>query len=312
MELDLAAVRTFVAVADDLHFGAAADRLGLSQQAVSKRMARLEAGLGVPLLNRAPTGTALTKDGAAFLVHARALVALADRAVAAVRTADRPLRVDVLSTRVGSTQLVRSFHAANEDVEIDIVKSRGLRTARVALLAGTIDAAFARVMGVLEPPLAHTPAYLEPHLVLCGRTHPLAGNRQVRMADLADTITWIPGNEPGSEWADLYESLKSEFDLTLDTTGPLFGLDHMLDHLAASPDRYTFGTERMRIPWHPEIVHIPIVDPTPLYPWSVLWHRDNQHPALPRLIAHLRAGYTPFDPARHWLPPSDRHLFGPA
>jgi regulatory helix-turn-helix LysR family protein len=77
VELDLGAVRAFVAVVDELRFGAAADLLGLTQQAVSKRVAKLEAALGATLLDRAPTGTVLTKDGATFLPHARALVALA-------------------------------------------------------------------------------------------------------------------------------------------------------------------------------------------------------------------------------------------
>ena len=67
MELDLGAVRTFLAVVDDGHFTDAADRLGMSQQAVSKRIARLESDLGAPLLNRSRAGARLTDDGEAFL-----------------------------------------------------------------------------------------------------------------------------------------------------------------------------------------------------------------------------------------------------
>lgn len=305
MELDLGATRAFVAVADELHFGAAADRLGLTQQAISKRIAKLEAGLGTTLLRRSRAATGLTEDGAAFLPHARALVALADQAVTSLRGPARPLRVDVLDTRVAPTELIRSFHEAHQDVEIDIVTSRGLRSGRAAVASGTVDAAFARVVGRLAPPVEHRPAYLEPHEVLIGRRHRLAGRRRVRLADLADSVAWMPGNEPGSEWADLYTALQQDFPLTIDTSGPDFGLDHMLDELAASRDRFTFGGERMRIPWHPGIVRLPVVSPTPLYPWSVLWRRGNRHPALPLLLDHLAANYVPYDPASQWLPPSD-------
>lgn len=306
MDLDLGAVRAFVAVADDRHFGAAADRLGLSQQAISKRIAKLESGLGATLLHRSHHGTALTDDGVTFLPHARSLVALADQAVAALGGHDRPLRVDVLGTRLAPTELVRRFHEANQDVEIDIVTSRGLRTGLSALANGTIDAAFARVTGALEPPFEHVPAYAEPHLFVASRKHRLAGRKRVRLADLADSVAWMPGNEPGSEWTDLYTEMAREFGLTISVEGPDFGLDHMIDELAITPTRYIFGGERMRVPWHPGIVQLPVVDPVPVYPWSLMWHRGNRHPALPRLIDHIAAEYRPFDPARQWLPPTDR------
>ncbi|AXB47969.1 LysR family transcriptional regulator [Amycolatopsis albispora] len=305
MELDLGAVRAFVAVADDRHFGDAADRLGLTQQATSKRIAKLEASLGTTLFHRARTGTELTEDGAAFLPDARALIALADQAVRSVRAPRRPLRVDVLGTRLSPTELIRSFHEAHPEVEIDIVTSRGLRSGQPALLSGAIDVAFARVTGELDPAIAYQPAYLEPHHLLAGRKHPLAGRRRVRMADLAGTVVSMPGNEPGSEWADYYHHLRHEFGFGVETAGPDFGLDHMLDEIARSADRCTFGGERMRVPWHAGIVQLPVVDPTPLYPWSMLWHRRNRHPALPVLIEHIAERVRPFDPATQWLPPGE-------
>lgn len=308
MDLDLGAVRAFVAVADDRHFGAAADRLGLSQQAISKRIAKLESGLGATLLHRSRTGAALTDDGVAFLPHARSLVALADQAVAALGGHHRPLRVDVLGTRLAPTELIRQFHEANPDVEIDLVTSRGLRTGLSALANGAVDAAFARVTDALDPPFEHMPAYAEPHRFLASRKHRLAGRRRVRPAELADSVAWMPGNEPGSEWADLYTEMRREFGLTISVDGPDFGLDHMIDALASTPDRYMFTGDRMRVPWHPGIVQIPVVDPTPVYPWSMVWLRRNRHPALPRLIEHISDGYEPFDPERQWLPLTDRRV----
>lgn len=307
MELDLGAVRAFIVVADTQYFGEAADQLGITQQAISKRIARLEASLGTTLLHRTQTGAKLSEGGAAFLLHARPLLALADQAVESIRVRNRPLRVDVIGTRLPATELVRTFHDSHADVEIDIVTSHGLRSGRTALTNGSIDVAFARVVGALDPSIEHIPAYLGPLHVLVGRAHPLTDRRRVRLTDLRDSVAWMPSNEPGSEWADFYDCIAREFGLTIDTSGPNFGLDHMLDYIAASADRFTFSGELLRVPWHPGIVQLPIVDPTPVYLHSMLWQRDNRHPVLPRLIDHVTSRLRPFDPERQWLPPADVH-----
>jgi DNA-binding transcriptional LysR family regulator len=95
VDLDLAQVRAFVAVVDRRHFGRAAQDLNLTQQVLSKRVTRLEAGLG-PLLERRRDGVALTAAGERFLPAARHMLEVADHAVAEVRqTPVAPLRVDV-------------------------------------------------------------------------------------------------------------------------------------------------------------------------------------------------------------------------
>ncbi|WP_194832954.1 LysR family transcriptional regulator [Nocardia sp. XZ_19_369] len=281
MELDLGAVRAFLVLADHQHFGAAADHLGLTQQAVSKRIAKLEASLGTALFHRTRQGSDVTEAGAAFLVHARALIALADQAVASIQGNDRPLRVDVLGTRLAPTELIRTFHETHRGVEIDIVTSSGLRSGRPALVDGTIDVAFARVVGALDPAIDHMPAYLEPLHILVGHKHHLADRRRVTLADLAGSIARMPGNEPGSEWAQFY------------------------DEIAESADGYLFSGELLRVPWHPDIHRIPLTEPTPCYPHSMLWLRSNRHPVLPRLLSHITTYLDPFDPERHWLPQTE-------
>ncbi|MFD0663537.1 LysR family transcriptional regulator [Thermocatellispora tengchongensis] len=171
-DLDLGAVRAFLAVAEDGYFGEAAARLGISQQAVSKRIAKLEADLGVRLFSRSRNGAGLTRDGTAFLHHARALVGIADQALEAVRGRRRSLRLDVLDTRLWCVDLIRAFHQTAEDVDSELVTSNGLRTARGSLARGSVDAAFARVSGTLDDDIRQVPAYLEPVHVLAGRDHP--------------------------------------------------------------------------------------------------------------------------------------------
>src|SRR3989442_10387535 len=93
MELDLTQVRAFVVTAEQLHFGRAAARLFLTQQALSKRIQRLEHSLGEPLFVRGTRGVELTEAGHRFLPHARALLAAADAAAESARRGARRPRL---------------------------------------------------------------------------------------------------------------------------------------------------------------------------------------------------------------------------
>ncbi|MFI0354520.1 LysR family transcriptional regulator [Actinomadura sp. 9N407] len=315
MDLDLGAVRAFVAVADDRYFGEAAVRLGVSQQAISKRIAKLESDLGTTLFRRSHGGAELTEDGASFLTHARALIGLADQAVELLRTRHRRLRVDVLASRIAPMDLVREFHEASPDVTIDIVTSAGLTDRVAELSSGTVDAVFCRAVGLpgseegLAEDIECTPAYLDSMHILVGRRHPLATRRSVPMSDLAGLTAWMNNNERESEWADFYRIFSSTFGVGIDPSGPNFGLDHSVERIAASDDLVTFVGERVRVPWNPDVVQIPIVEPVPLFPFSLLWHKHNRHPALRRLVAHIQSNHRPLDPSREWLPEADRAAF---
>jgi DNA-binding transcriptional LysR family regulator len=84
MELDLPQIAAFVTAADELHFGRAALRLFLTQQALSKRISRLEQTLGEPLFARRHNIVELTAAGHAFLPYSRKLLDTADEAAHAV------------------------------------------------------------------------------------------------------------------------------------------------------------------------------------------------------------------------------------
>ncbi|HEX6451732.1 MAG TPA: LysR family transcriptional regulator [Trebonia sp.] len=307
MDLDLGAVRAFLAVVDDGRFTEAADRLDMTQQAVSKRIARLESDLGVPLLIRSRTGARLTEDGAAFLPHARALIRLADQAIAMLRARRRALRIDALARDAAPTDIVRAFYE-DSDADVDIVVSRGTIPQRTALADGSLDAAFCRTRGHLPPEIERIPACLEPIHVLTGPRHKLAGRKRVLMEELSGLTAWMPGNARDSEWAEYYRFLSADFGVQIDTSGPIFGRDDLTEKIASSPDLFMFGSKR-QLPAHPDVAEIAVTDPTPVYPWSLMWHEANRHPSLPLFIAHVRARYRPYDARRQWLPSPDRPLF---
>ncbi|GAB3137941.1 LysR family transcriptional regulator [Micromonospora sonneratiae] len=304
--MDFDAVRTFVAVVDAGQFQEAAAELAITQQAVSKRIAALERNLGVRLFTRTPRGAELTIDGQAFLPYACELLRVAERAVASVRTGRRPLRVDVIASRGAQSGMMRGFHRAYPEIELDVVMLFEIETAVAAIRSGAIDASF-RAVAVPGRPLPEDIESVrvldEPLQLLTGPGHALAAARSVTVAQLAGHRIWMPGIVPGTEWAAYYDDLVAEFGLTIEVTGPNFGSDALLDTVADTPALATFMGEQTRLVWPAGygLRRIPVIDPTPVYPHSLLWHRDNPHPALATLRAHLtaaKAGHT----AGTWVP----------
>jgi DNA-binding transcriptional LysR family regulator len=306
--VNIEALRAFVAVAEEGQFQLAADCLDVSQQAVSKRIAALEAELGTALFKRTPSGAALTQDGLTFLPHAGAVLAAVSEAFASVQPETRPLRVDVLDRGTGAVDLLREFCQENPEVAVEMVIGRGAASTVRSLLAGEIDAGYAYlrdVAGELDPSLARTYARLEPAHVMVGVRHPLARARSVRPEELARYRAWVPGIVEGSEWETFFADFAETFGLDIDSTGYAVGTESVFDAVAASRSLVTFVGERSRIGWPGNlgVVRLPVVDPVPLYPWSLIWRADTGHEGAMRLIEHVKHSFEP--PAAGtavWLP----------
>ncbi len=300
-------MRTFVAAADSGRFQDAAVLLSVTQQAVSKRIAALEKHLGVRLFTRAARGARLTIDGQAFLPHARALLQAEERAVASVRPGRRALRVDVIGRRLAPAVLLRGFHRAHPDTDLDVVTLFDADAAVAALRAGTIDASFRAVTvpaSRLPDGIEAVPVYDEPLQLLTGAGHALAAARAVAPARLAGHRIWMPGIVEGTEWAAYYAALAAEFGLTIEATGPDFGIEPLCDTIADSAVLASFVGADTRLVWpaDQDLRRIPLRDPTPVYPHSLLWCTDNPHPTLTALRAHLAANRTERRETEIWTP----------
>ncbi|MFF1922772.1 LysR family transcriptional regulator [Streptomyces sp. NPDC058221] len=305
--MDLTAVNTFVAAVDAGQFQEAAIALSVTPQAVSKRIAVLERDLGVQLFSRTARGAQLTIDGQAFLPHARALLRAEERAAASVCPSSRPLRVDVIGRQLSLAGLLRGFHRSHPDVELDVVTLFDSDSAIAAIRSGTIDATFRAVaMPGLRLPddIEATPVLDEPLHLFTGAGHEFAAADSVTPAQLAGRRIWMPGNVSGTEWAAYYDALATAFGFTIDSIGPDFGIEPLLDTIANSSTLATFVSEQTPLVWPAghDLRRIPLRGPTPVYPHSLLWRTDNPHPGLDALRAHLRSAYPGRPDGGIWTP----------
>ncbi|WP_058044155.1 LysR family transcriptional regulator [Streptomyces roseifaciens] len=302
MDLDVAQVRAFVRAAEELHFGRAAGTLAISQQALSKRIARLETLLGIALFQRAGGGVHLTEAGRRFLRPARQTVAAADAAVAAAVGKDRPLRVDVWGHLYAPMRTLAQV--AGQAGELVLGHGRDLPSVTAALMHGDIDAAFGRVHPPLHAQLAHRLVRLEPVDAVLSTDHPLAAEAALRPEQLRGSVLWSPG---ALDRLDFLHQFAERFDIRDRSASVNLGLVHFLGEVAQDPNRFSLLPADVPLPEVPGLCSVPLVNPTPLYAWSLLWRNGNGHPGLDGLIAACareagRSRWLEYDPAHDWLP----------
>ncbi|MFI9331125.1 LysR family transcriptional regulator [Kitasatospora sp. NPDC052868] len=336
MDLDLAQVRAFAVAAEELHFGHAARRLSISQQALSKRIARLEAVLGARLLDRDGRGTGLTEAGRRFLEPALRLLAQGEAAVAAVACVRRPLRIDVWGHLYAPMRTVAQAVEGAPGLEVEPVPGRDLPSVAAALLRGGTDAGFGRVHplpGGLGEGLTHRLVRLEPVDALLSTDHPLADRPSLRPADLREGGGAL--RYPAAvDRLDFLTRFADQFGIA-DRVGSVnLGLEHFVERVRADQGCFSLVPADCPLPDLPGVRTVPLVGPTPLYAWSLLWreepptagghpptnprlpddHRrpeERHHPLLDQLLQAFgeearRNRWLEYDPARDWLPEADQ------
>jgi DNA-binding transcriptional LysR family regulator len=188
--LELRHLRYFVAVAEELNFSRAADRLHMAQPPLSAAIRQLEQELGTELLLRTTREVRLTEAGSTFLGGARRTLAELDRARS---DAQRAAAGEIGQLRLGfswSTRfetlpaIGRTFRASHPDVSL---LTEEMWNARMlpALRSGTIDLAIA-----LCPEVAEEFSYMtlrsEPVIALLAESHPLVGSGEIGLRSLAE------------------------------------------------------------------------------------------------------------------------------
>jgi DNA-binding transcriptional LysR family regulator len=318
-ELDLRLLRSFVAVAEELHFTRAAARLYVAQQALSRDIRRLERQLGVRLFARTTRRVALTVDGERLLARARELLALHDQTLQELQGLDagRPLLVDLLAEGHTPARVLRAARERAPGAELVARFRGGFATALELLLAGRLDVAFGRSEGLGRPfpaeLLARRLVRLEPLALLLPEEHPLAALEAVPMAALRGIqVDASVGNDLAPEWVDLAVGLLAAFGS--EPSPPhahAAGLEETVLHLRSHGRPILTMLER---PMAAGVVVRPLADPAALYPWTMVHRRELRHPGLEALHAsvdELAARERWHDrPAGAWLPGADAAALG--
>lgn len=201
-------LRYFLAVADELHFGRAAQRLGMAQPPLSQRIQRLERQLGVRLFDRSARAVTLTEGGRLLLAEARDLVERADRLHALAGQVARgeigTLRAGILPDLGGGAiaALVAAFRARCPGVELELHEITTAEQAR-ALAERRLDVGILRHPFDVHSGLALGPVLVRELGVVLPVTHPLAQRAEVAPAELSGGLVLFPREDAPALYDEL-------------------------------------------------------------------------------------------------------------
>ena len=292
--MELRHLRYFVAVAEELHFGRAAQRLRIAQPPLSRQIRDLEREVGAPLFERHARGVELTPAGQAFLPEARLTLAQAERSV---RTAQRAAQGETGRLRVGFVEAATwsgilpevlgffRMHLPNIGLslfEMDVQEQAdAFRDGRidVGLLHGTPPDA-GRTLQV-------EPLYNDPMVAAVPHVHRLAAKSRLTLADLAAEPFVLFPRPRGPE---LYDALIARCR----TAGfsPRIVQDaegwHTIAGLVAAGVGVAFVPRSLAQHARPRVAYRPVRDLGVELAMAVAWRRDRQSPVRERFVTSLR------------------------
>lgn len=263
INLDLAELRAFIAVADHASFSAAAAELHLSQSALSRRIERLENALGAKLFERTTRKVALSAVGREFLRRARELLDGLEESMMNIREVAEKMRGEVTVACVPSAvryflpQVLRDYHRLYPNIVLRIV-DEGANGVLAAVARSEADFGL-NYIGTQEPDVDFEPILKEPFVLACRRDHVLAKRKKVSWAELNEheymTVTKASGNRMVLDQALTDTPLRPRWFCEVRHVLTIVGLVEAGLGIAAVP--------RLAMPPadHPLLVSVPLVEP---------------------------------------------------
>ncbi len=294
MTVDVHKAKAFLAVAEELHFGRAAQRLHMAQPPLSRLIRGLEDELGVVLFDRSPQRVALTPVGEALVEPARQLVMQSERIVQLARRVQRGetgrVRLGFAGASVNAvvSTLTHSIRDVRPDLSIELSGSLLSQPGMEKLRSGALDAVVGR-WDALPRDIDSVVIAREELLVAVASDHRLATAESVTAADVADE-PWVV--LPGGGGATLSRRLnrlagRGPFvprivETAVDSATQLLLVD------AGAGIALTFSGVRENIPVH-SVVYLPIAPSLGAVEVRLAWRRADVSPALAALVDVARA-----------------------
>jgi len=269
-------LRYFVAVAEELHFGRAARRLGMAQPPLSRAIRQLERRLGVALLERTSRTVKLTEAGSVLLVEGRAAldaVDAADRRTRRAALAEHPGLV--LATKAGASsellpKLLDAYAAEPGAVTVDVLLC-GIGEQERLLRDGRADVALLHLPFDSTAGLDTEQLCTEGQVVVLPAGHPLTGRAHLRMAD----VTALSGL-PMPRWPDRDGTYP-------DGPGPQVRDHAQLLQLIALGRTVAVLPESCRAQLHRDLAAVPVLD-APAVTTVIAWPPHSRSRALAGLV----------------------------
>lgn len=295
--MDLHELRCFVAVAEELHFGRAAQRLGMLPSALGRHVRMLEEDLGTRLLARTTRNTALTDEGAMLFDEARNLVSQADDLAARFRTRGRSqaatLRVGAIDTAAAGLipPLLHDFRERRPDVAVQLIEDKTIRLLP-RLLSGRLDLAFVRPPDSPDKRLEFLFLFHETAVVAVPIGHPLADRERLGIEDLAKEPLIVPERRSRPHSHDLTIKLFAEAGLPARVAQIAEEKQTIVNLVAAQLGVAIVPrwTSRMATPG---VRYIPLVEAagsTNKLPLAAAWIRGSRDAVRDEMLIMLREG----------------------
>jgi DNA-binding transcriptional LysR family regulator len=281
MDLDLRKVRYFVAVAEHLHFGRAAEQLSIAQPVLSRQIRALEDELKVTLFVRDRRTTELTPAGEQLLADALPLLANADAARRRTRIAARGRDTFTVGFMPGLivTAEVRVLSSRHPALTVDVVRTSWDDQTEV-IHDGRVDISYVRLP--VDPRGLEIRSLLsEPRVVVLPADHRLAGKQEISITDLAEEhLLQDPDAVP--EWRDIAVELR---EVGRRPVIPYYrSVEEKLEHVAAGHGVIVLPLSTATFYTRADVTHIDIEDIAPNHV-SLAWDGSRRSPLIEEFVA---------------------------
>ena len=292
--MDVEQLRSFLAVADELHFGRAAERLHVAQPPLSRTIKQLERELGTRLFDRNTRSVRLTSSGQALMDPAKEVLDALRRAETAVRSADHgevgTVRIAFagVSTHRLVARLARVVRSQRPGIQLELSSQNFAQPAMKRLLAGETDLALGR-WDVVPAEIAAQVVMPDSLVLAVPDTHPLAGARRLSIGQLAsEGFVSLPPHE-GSVLPDRLRRLAHANGFVADVVQVAPDTQTALALVSAEVGCHLTLASVAENVTDPHVVFIPLNESTPSLDVHLraAWRRADQNPALRAVLDEL-------------------------
>ena len=290
MHIELRHLRYFLAVAEELNFSRAAERLHIAQPALSAQIRALESQVGCELFTRTTRKVELTPNGEMLLEDARDIVGRSESAVAKLQAAARGerglLKIGFVAHGAGETgtEILRRFAEAFPSIETELVSASTLEELQRHVFDRFTDVAFVWLPLLYD--LEVQPALSERKLVAMHPEHPLARKPAVHGSDLIDEPIVAPWEYYPLEFLDAWFDPFRPAGRRPDDPHAV-SIDECLSFVSRGVALFCVPESVSRFYSRPDVVFRPILDVAPAQV-AIAWCADVRNPAVTSLVETAR------------------------